>query len=228
LQNGVCTACSQAVGGLAGCETRALSEPFPSLHDAFALLAVPAPLRVLIVERHSEPQRHYHTLRHIDLMLGQLPAGHPFTREMIAATLFHDIIYDPLRSDNEELSLTCFRSVAGKIAPGAALDEDLVSAMILATKGHQFRDGDTARDQAINHLLKADLSILWHADPPIYEWYAEGVRKEYAFVPDDQFREARSRILTTLRDDLLRSGKLTRREGSTLRRNIAWELDGAG
>jgi predicted metal-dependent HD superfamily phosphohydrolase len=204
-----------------------LSEPYPSLHYAFERLGLPDGVRDMIVERHGEPHRHYHTLRHIDLMLRQLPGDHPFAREMIAATLFHDIVYDPARSDNEERSLACFRAVAGTIAPNAAIDEDLVSAMIMATKSHHFQKGETASDQAINLLLKADLGILWHADPYIYDWYAAGVRKEYAFVPEEQFHAARSRIVIMLRDDLLRSGQLAPEEQRTLRLNIDRELNRA-
>jgi predicted metal-dependent HD superfamily phosphohydrolase len=201
-----------------------MSDPHPRLSDALDRLDVPDPARALIVERHGEPHRHYHTLRHLDLMLRQIPADHAFTREMIAATLFHDIVYDPVRPDNEELSLATFLSVAGTLAPDAPLDTPLVSAMILATKGHHFRDEHTVEDVAINTLLKADLGILWHPDPQVYEWYAGGVRREYAFVPEAQFREARAKILTALRDDLLGSGKLTSAEAEALRRNTAWEL----
>jgi predicted metal-dependent HD superfamily phosphohydrolase len=96
--------------------------------------------------------------------------------------------------------------------------------MILATKSHHFRRGETMTDDAVNIVLKADLSILWHPDPQVYAWYAEGVRREYAFVPDDQFRNARTKILTTLRDDLLHSGKLTSEERKMLMRNTECEL----
>jgi predicted metal-dependent HD superfamily phosphohydrolase len=199
-----------------------VNEDYPSLNEVLGRLGVPDAVRAMIVERHSEPHRHYHTLRHIDLMLGQLPADHAFAREMIAATLFHDIVYDPARSDNEDQSLATFASVASEIA---TLDRSLVSAMILATKSHHFRDEDTQGDQAINILLKADLSILWHPDPQVYAWYASGVRKEYAFVPDEPFRAARTRILTSLRDDLLHSKKLTPDEADVLIRNTASELN---
>lgn len=194
------------------------------LSEAFERLGLPDQVRALIAERHGEPQRHYHTLRHIDLMLGQLPADHAFAREMLAATLFHDIVYDPTRPDNEEKSLATFLSVAGTIARSAPLDADLVSAMIMATKRHHFRSEETAGDRAVNILLKADLSILWHPDPQVYAWYAEGVRREYAFVPEDQFRAARVRILTGLRDDLLGSGQLAADEAQALARNTGWEL----
>jgi predicted metal-dependent HD superfamily phosphohydrolase len=96
--------------------------------------------------------------------------------------------------------------------------------MIIATKSHHFRNESTAADEAINLLLKADLSILWHPDPRIYDWYAAGVRQEYAFVPQDQFRRARARILTALRNDLIRSDKLTAEEARMLIYNTEREL----
>lgn len=198
-----------------------MSTDFPFLSEAFERLGLPDRVCAMIVERHGEPQRHYHTLRHIDLMLGQLPVDHAFAREMTVAALFHDIIYDPTRPDNEEQSLETFRTVADTIV----VDAELVSAMILATKSHHFRAENAADDRAINILLKADLSILWHPDPQVYEWYAEGVRQEYAFVPEEAFRAARTRILTGLRDDLLGSGQLAADDAQALARNIGGELD---
>ena len=196
----------------------------PALDAAFARLAVPVGIRDMIATRHGEPHRHYHTLRHIDLMLRQIPPDHRFADEMIAATLFHDIVYDPTRSDNEERSLESFLSVADLIAPGLPLNHDLIARMIRATKGHRFHGDHGAEDAAIDVLLKADLSILWHPDPQVYAWYAEGVRREYGFVADGAFREARGQILTTLRDDLLASGQLSAAEADTLQRNVGWEL----
>lgn len=196
----------------------------PSLIAAFDRLNLPGDMRALIIRHHSEAHRYYHTLRHIDLMLGQIPVAHTFTPEMTAATLFHDIIYDPARSDNEELSLAMFQSAADIFLPSEPLDKRLVEEMILATKSHHFRDERTAQDRAVNLLLKVDLSILWHADPAVYAWYAAGVRKEYGFVPEARFREARAIILMRLRDDLLRSGQLTLAEQGMLKRNIGWEM----
>lgn len=195
--------------------------PYPSFEQALDRLGAPDDIRAMIAERHGEPHRHYHTLRHIDLMLGAIPADHAFAGEMIAATLFHDIVYDPARSDNEDRSLAAFLAVADALAP---LDAGLVSAMILATRSHRFRAEATPADRAINLLLKADLGILWHPDPEVYAWYARGVRQEYAFVPDGPFREARRRILTGLRDDLLGSGQLAPQEAQALQRNTGWEL----
>ena len=196
---------------------------YPLLMAAFDQLELPHETRALITTKYGEAQRFYHSLRHIDLMLRQIPAIHAFTHEMIAATLFHDIIYDPMRTDNEERSLAVFQSVAGRVTPDAPLEGHVVSAMILATKSHHFLNEHTAESEAINILLKADLSILWHPDAAVYAWYAAGVRKEYSFVPDDQFRKARAKILTGLCDDLLRSEQLSLAEAQNLKRNIELE-----
>lgn len=196
----------------------------PSLIAAFDRLGMAADTRALIIAHHSEPHRHYHTLRHLELMLGHIPAHHALAPEMMAATLFHDAIYDPTRSDNEALSEALFHSLAGTLAPPEPLDGPLVSAMILATSSHHFREAGTMEDEAINLLLKADLSILWHPDPEVYAWYAAGVRQEYGFVPEARFHAARADILTRLRDDLLQSGQLDPAEAAMLTRNIGWEL----
>ena len=187
-------------------------------------LALPAEARCMVRSRYSEPHRHYHTLRHIELMLGEIPLDALFANEMIAATLYHDVIYDPARADNEEASLALFHSAAASRAWKPPLDEALVSEMILATKGHHFFEGSGPRVDAVNTLLKADLSILWHPDRQVYAWYAAGVRREYAFVPEDRFRQVRARIVEGLCADLLQSGQLDPPAAGTLRRNVAWEL----
>ncbi|WDF74563.1 HD domain-containing protein [Novosphingobium sp. KACC 22771] len=196
----------------------------PWLIAAFERLNIPGTLCAQIIAHHSEPHRHYHTLRHIELMLRQIPSDHAFTAEMLAATLFHDIIYDPTRSDNEEQSLALFQSVSDRLAPPQPIDTGLISAMIAATRSHHFRDQRSSEDEAVNLLLKADLSILWHDDRAVYAWYADGVRKEYAFVPEDRFREARVKILTGLCHDLLHSQQLTTAQAMMLESNIGWEL----
>lgn len=196
----------------------------PWLIAAFETLNIPGDLRARIIGCHSEAHRHYHTLRHLELMLRQIPADHAFAPEMLAATLFHDSIYEPARSDNEEQSAALFASVSALLAPAQPLDDELVGAMIAATKGHHFRDGGSRQDEAVNLLLKADLSILWHDDGGVYAWYAQGVRREYAFVPEGRYREARAAILADLRRALLDSGQLTEAEAQMLERNIGWEL----
>ena len=96
------------------------------------------------------------------------------------AAWLHDAVYDPRAGDNEERS--------------AALTEDPeVRRLVLLTKTHDPRPGD--RNGAL--LCDADLAIL-AAEPTVYREYTRNVRAEYAFVPEEAFREGRGRILRDL------------------------------
>jgi predicted metal-dependent HD superfamily phosphohydrolase len=56
---------------------------------------------------YSQPGRQYHTIEHIASLFRQLEDyGHAVVdRDAVAlAILFHDVVYDPLRHDNEEKS----------------------------------------------------------------------------------------------------------------------------
>jgi len=71
-----------------------------------------------LVERYSEPHRHYHDLRHVSRCLMELDearsqADNPFEVEL--AIWFHDAVYDPRRSDNEEASARYAKKTLGKL-----------------------------------------------------------------------------------------------------------------
>jgi predicted metal-dependent HD superfamily phosphohydrolase len=149
--------------------------------------------------RYAEPHRHYHTAIHVMFVLRHLhdmsvAAGTRPSPEVIAAALYHDVIYDPAAADNEALSavransdLTGIGWSAQRCAP--------VEAMILATAGHVA--ADTAGHDAVvdtQMLLDADLAILG-AEPGAYQAYVNGVRAEYGHVDEGQWRVGRSRIL---------------------------------
>ncbi|WP_439813636.1 HD domain-containing protein [Zavarzinia sp. CC-PAN008] len=121
--------------------------------------------------------RHYHDAGHIVAMLDGLDAvradfREPDTAEL--ATVFHDVVYDASRADNEERSAALMRAVLdGHLAP-AVLDK--AAAMILATQRHQAT-GDADTDL----LLDLDMAILGQ-DWPVYRRYALGVMREYVPV----------------------------------------------
>ncbi|RNF02378.1 uncharacterized protein Tco025E_08391 [Trypanosoma conorhini] len=92
---------------------------------AAATAIVPARelLEKFIVARYTEPQRHYHTMAHLEEMLGcferfqseapvahRLPAADPRRVVLELAILFHDAVYDPRRDDNEECSAAWFQA----------------------------------------------------------------------------------------------------------------------
>ena len=60
-------------------------------------------------------------------------------------------------------------------------------------------DGDSSPNGDAGVLLDADLAILG-ASEERYRRYAEDVRKEYAWVPDERYRVGRSAVLRAFLD----------------------------
>src|SRR5947209_4025145 len=85
----------------------------------------------------------------------------------------------------DDLSAALGRPV-GADAP--LLDE--VARLVLLTKTHATGPDDRS-GQA---LLDADLAVLG-ADPADYDRYAADIRREYAWVPEDAYRDGRRRVL---------------------------------
>jgi len=136
-----------------------------------------------LLTRHTEPQRYYHNLAHLDTLLDLLPQEPPLE----FAAWFHDAIYDPTRTDNERQSALLAEQSLERLGVAATLIAQ-VSAMILATQTHQTSDPQTAL------FLDADLAILG-ADTPTYRAYARAIRREYAWVPETLFRQRRAQVL---------------------------------
>lgn len=104
------------------------------------------------------------------------------------AAWFHDAVYDPYASDNEERSALLAERL---LPPGARRDE--VARLVRLTATHDPADGD-ANGAA---LCDADLAVL--AGPPArYAAYAAEVRQEYGFVTDEDFRAGRAVVLRHL------------------------------
>lgn len=125
-----------------------------------------------LVDRYSEPSRHYHGLGHVARMLDEAEAL-PFSdRDAVElAVFFHDVVYDPARGDNEERSALALRDRLDGFVPAPVLAR--AEAMVRATLRHEAT-GDPDADL----FLDLDLSIL-AAPRPDYARYAEGVRREY-------------------------------------------------
>lgn len=136
-----------------------------------------------LLTRHTEPQRYYHNLAHLDTFLGLLPAK----PHLEFAVWFHDAVYDPTRPDNEAQSALLAEQSLLRLGVEPQLIEAVV-AIILATQNHQTHDPDTAL------FLDADLSILG-ADRKTYQVYARAIRQEYAWVPQTLFLERRAAVL---------------------------------
>jgi predicted metal-dependent HD superfamily phosphohydrolase len=158
---------------------------------------ISAPLRAELAAAYTAPGRHYHDLRHIEALLGLADACADAIADrdaVEAATWFHDAIYDTQRHDNEERSAVL---AAARLAGAAGEDRIArIAAMIRATAGHAMPDfSDAAAVQDCALFLDMDLSILGSPEAD-FDAYEADVRREYAWVPEPQWRLGRRAVLT--------------------------------
>ncbi|MFF9096206.1 hypothetical protein ACF1AX_24205 [Streptomyces sp. NPDC014802] len=148
-----------------------------------------------LLRRWQEPQRHYHTLAHLTAVLDHVDVLQEYADNpdlVRLAAWFHDAVYLPERSTNEERSAR----LAERALPEAGLSAEKtaeVARLVRLTTGHDPADGD--RNGQV--LCDADLAIL-AAPPSAYAAYTVAVREEYHFVPNDAFRAGRSDVLRQL------------------------------
>ena len=145
-----------------------------------------------LVAAYSERHRHYHTLQHLRECLAHADAVRTLAKhpaEVELALWFHDAVYDPRRTDNEERSARWAH--ASVLAAGCdAAIADRVSALVIATAGHHASD-----DVDTQLLVDIDLSILG-ASYARFDEYERQVRLEYAHVDDAAFRAGRLKFVT--------------------------------
>lgn len=155
----------------------------------------PGPYARNLLDRWAEPQRRYHTTDHLIAVLDRVDelAAHAAEPEAVRlAAWFHDAVYRPDRSENEERSA----ALAERALPELDLPPELtaeVARLVRLTAGHDPAPGD--RNGEV--LCDADLAVL-AGSPERYAAYAAAVREEFSFVPDPDFRAGRSAVLRHL------------------------------
>jgi len=140
---------------------------------------------------YAEPARAYHTAEHIRDCLSQFdPSRHTALRadEVEVAIWFHDAVYLPGASDNEDRSAGLARTTLADA--GAPLDmAQRIAELVLATQHLAIpRDPDAAL------LCDIDLSILGRS-PEAFDEFERRIRREYSWVPEAMYRSARAEIL---------------------------------
>jgi len=141
-----------------------------------------------VFERYNEPHRFYHTLTHIEDIYRQLQERQLDGNETLQlATIYHDVIYDPKSSTNEEDSARYFNETFKG-------DDELkqeVSTIILDTKSHQ----STTELSAI--FCELDLDILNRPLAQLME-YEQQIFKEFQFVDFGIYKAKRIEVLQSL------------------------------
>jgi predicted metal-dependent HD superfamily phosphohydrolase len=144
-----------------------------------------------LVRAYAAPGRAYHTLEHVRDCLARFDedhstAEHPDEVEM--ALWGHDVVYDPHASDNEEQSARWMSRalLAAHVSPPVVLR---ISECVLATR-HEAPPSHS--DAAL--VVDIDLSIFGRPEAE-FDAYEEKIGKEYAWVPEAEYRAARIVVL---------------------------------
>ncbi|MFE2286703.1 hypothetical protein ACFXDJ_21355 [Streptomyces sp. NPDC059443] len=157
----------------------------------------PAPYADRLLAAWAEPQRRYHTTAHLADVLARIDVLAPHAADPAAVELaawFHDAVYRPDRSENEERSAALAERALPELGIDGARTAE-TARLVRLTVTHDPVPGDTNGEV----LCDADLGVLAGA-PDAYAAYAAAVRAEYAFVPDGAFREGRAAVLRQLLD----------------------------
>ncbi len=151
--------------------------------------------RAKLAAAYSAPDRHYHTLQHLENLRRQVAAFPQEDAVVVGLAIwFHDVVYQALRSDNEAKSAEWALAFLRKTSLEPARCER-VADLILRTADHT--QPQPLADADLLLFLDADLSILG-APAAAYWDYARQVRREYRLVPDLLYRPGRRKVLARL------------------------------
>jgi predicted metal-dependent HD superfamily phosphohydrolase len=171
-----------------------------------------------LLARWNDPSRRYHTTSHLVEMFAALDelreAREIDDRQRSVARLaawFHDAVYDTAAPGgyNEADSAVLARNTLQGLRFGEQ-DIDAIDRLTRLTAEHEAEASEPL-DAAFHD---ADLWIL-SAPRTRFDSYCDQVREEYAYVPDEDYRNGRSAIL----------GPLLHRDGiyRTAHARLAWE-----
>jgi predicted metal-dependent HD superfamily phosphohydrolase len=153
----------------------------PAAQDVFSRL----------MEAYGDASRFYHNAAHILDCLHELDAARDCCQDasaVEAAIWFHDFVYDPTRSDNEERSAEAAKKLLIELGADTTWTEN-VRLLILDTR--HAKPPATADGQL---LVDIDLSIFGRAAAR-FDAYERAIRREYDHVPEQAFAKARAAIL---------------------------------
>ena len=178
-----------------------------------------------IENKHTGRNRYYHNLKHLGTMMDEALRFKDSIEQLSVLKLsifYHDIIYNPLRKDNELRSAERMKSRLGKL--GVATETiDRSFDQILLTKGHQLKESSTSDDE---YFLDFDLTVLGE-DWLVYAEYAKQIRKEYWIFPAKTYKEGRKKALASFlnRESIYLTPAFRKTREEQARANLQREID---
>lgn len=165
-----------------------------------------------IIQQYQGDGRYYHTDDHLHQVIDLLVESQVWSNASLLAAFYHDYIYCPGATDNEDQSAEICYDKAIKLG----IEHDVAkqaAEMIRATKYHSS-DVPEADQLSVKErfflgvgrftnidikesFLDADMAILG-SDPDLYAKYIEGIRLEYSRFSDSQYRTGRLNFLNSL------------------------------
>lgn len=149
-----------------------------------------------VAKIYSSPDRHYHDMNHLYEVISMWDAHKHLLKDADAifiAAIYHDIVYKPKRKDNEDKSQWFYMSKIAENLPG--IKHSIVCKAILATKHNSESEQYYKDNKDIQYLLDFDLEILGTRHHDTYEWYRNGVRKEYSMFSSKIYKAGRKAVL---------------------------------
>jgi predicted metal-dependent HD superfamily phosphohydrolase len=180
----------------------------------------------ILTEKYDEVGRHYHTMRHIQELMKYVDYYSNLIEDkdiMILAILFHDVIYDPKSSSNEDDSIVLFREFVFDVKSVNidAMSEEVVS-YIECTKDHKIKSTDS-----FSKRLFSDFDMAIIGSPRTrYQQYAWQIRNEYSHVPLDTYCVRRAAFLKSCAksvENVFSTDLFRARFEDSARDNLLWE-----
>ena len=143
----------------------------------------------------NEAHRSYHNLNHLNDLISQINENKSNFSEkeyekLMLTAIFHDIVYDPSSSTNEEDSANFLMECAVDKNNKDILD---VEKMILDTKTHE---STTNLSESFNNY---DMNIVERDFDQLLDW-EKGISEEFSVYPKVQYKEGRLKFLESLLD----------------------------
>jgi predicted metal-dependent HD superfamily phosphohydrolase len=142
------------------------------------------------------PERHYHSLRHLQECLQLLERwgkDSPARHEVGVALWFHDAVYDARRDDNEDRSARW----ATRALKTLDVSDETVRRVAKLVRATRHSAPPRARVDGLDLMLDIDFSILG-ADRARFEEYERQLRQEYAHLSDDEFARGRADFVASM------------------------------
>ena len=148
----------------------------------------------ILLSMWNESHRSYHTQNHLLDLIEQINEGkskitHSQYEKLMLCALFHDIVYDPMRQDNEEKSAEFFINCCQEKNNPDLLE---VKQMILDTKTHEAK---TELSELFNYF---DMKVVEEDYEKLLEW-ERGIHEEYKSY-GDLYKTGRIHFLESLLD----------------------------